>query len=69
MGLSDFFKKTPPTHEEKVNLAYKCFNEKMVKAVFPGEKQQASNIIRSLGKILNINFLFMCWWCFFEKIR
>lgn len=55
MGLFDFFKKTPPTHEEKVNLAYKCFNEKMVKAVFPGEKQQASNIIRSLGKILNIN--------------
>lgn len=55
MGLFDFFKKTPPTHDEKVNLAYKCFNEKMVKAVFPGEKQQASNIIRSLGKILNIN--------------
>ena len=55
MGLFDFFKKTPPTHEEKVNLAYKCFNEKMVKAVFPGEKQQASNIIRSLGKILHIN--------------
>lgn len=51
MGFFDFFKKKPPTHEEKVELAYRCYKSEMVGLVFPGGKNQASNIIISLAKL------------------
>ena len=55
MGLFDVFRKKPPTHEEKVNLAYKYCNQEMAKTVFPGGKQQVSNIICSLAKLYRVN--------------
>lgn len=55
MGLFDIFKKTPPTHEEKVDLAYRCYKQEMVSAIFPSGKQQVSNIICSLAKIYKLN--------------
>ena len=53
MGLFDFFKKKPPTHEEKVDLAYRCYKPEMVGMVFPGGKRQASRIICSIAKLVN----------------
>ena len=55
MGLFDIFKKKPPTHEEKVDLAYRCYKPEMVGMVFPGGKKQASNIIRSIAKLIGAN--------------
>lgn len=52
MGLFDIFKKKPPTHEEKVDLAYRCYKPEMVGMVFPGGKKQASNIIYSIAKLI-----------------
>lgn len=55
MGLFDIFKKKPPTHEEKVDLAYRCYKPEKVGLVFPGGKKQASNIIRSIAKLIGAN--------------
>ena len=55
MGLFDFFKKTPPTHQEKVNMAYRGYKPELVEIMFPGKQVQASNIIISLAKIYNVN--------------
>ena len=55
MGFFDIFKKKPPTHSEKVDLAYRCYNQNMVGTVFPGGRTQASNIIVSLAKIYGVN--------------
>lgn len=55
MGLFDIFKKKPPTHEEKVDLAYRCYKPEMVGMVFPGGKKQASNIICSIAKLVGKN--------------
>lgn len=55
MGLFDIFKKKPPTHTEKVDLAYRCYNQNMVGTVFHGGRSQASNIIVSLAKIYGVN--------------
>lgn len=55
MGLFDFFKKTPPTHQEKVNMAYRGYKPELVEIMFPGKQIQASNIIISLSKIYNLN--------------
>ncbi len=55
MGLFDIFKKKPPTHTEKVDLAYRCYNQNMVGTVFPGGRNQASNIIVSLARIYGVN--------------
>ena len=52
MGLFDFLKKKPPTHDEKVDIAYQCYKPGMVGMVFPGGKKQASAIIISLAKIV-----------------
>ena len=55
MGLFDIFKKKPPTHEEKVDLAYRCYKPEMVEMVFPGGKKQASNIICSIARLVGKN--------------
>lgn len=55
MGFFDFLKKKGPSHEEKVELAYRCYKADMVGLVFPGGKNQASKIICSLAKIYNLN--------------
>ncbi len=55
MGLFDIFKKKPPTHEEKVALAHRCYKPDMVDMVFPGRTKQVSNIIVSLAKIYGVN--------------
>lgn len=55
MGLFDIFKKKPPTHEEKVALAHRCYKPEMVNLFFPGKTKQVSNIIVSLAKIYGIN--------------
>lgn len=55
MGLFNFFKKTPPTHQEKVNMAYRCYKPEFVEVIFPGKQIQASNVIISLAKLYNIN--------------
>lgn len=55
MGLFDLFKKKPPTHEEKVALAHRCYKPEMVGMVFPGGTKQASNIIVSLAKIYSVS--------------
>jgi len=52
MGLFDVFKNKPSTHEEKVDLAYRCYKPEMVGMVFPGGKNQASNIICSIAKLI-----------------
>lgn len=52
MGLFDFFKKKPPTHYEKVDMAYRCYKPEMVGTVFPGGKQQASTVVISIAKIV-----------------
>lgn len=54
MGLFDIFKKKPPTHEEKVALAHRCYKPEMVDMVYPGGTQQVSNIIVSLAKIYGV---------------
>lgn len=53
MGLFDFFKDNQ--HNKKVGLAYKCYKPEMVGMVFPGGKEQASRIIKSLAVILGID--------------
>lgn len=53
MGLFDFFKDNH--HNKKVGLAYKCYKPEMVGMVFPGGKEQASRIIKSLAVILGID--------------
>ena len=53
MGLFDFFKDNH--HNKKVGLAYKCYKPEMVDMVFPGGKEQASRIIKSLAVILGID--------------
>ena len=55
MGFFDFLKKKGPSHEEKVELAYRCYKADMVGMIFPGGKNQASKIICSLAKIYNLN--------------
>lgn len=55
MGLFDLFKKKPPTHEEKVALAYRCYKPEMVNKVFPGGTKQVSNIIVSLARIYGVS--------------
>lgn len=55
MGLFDVFKKKPPTHEEKVALAHRCYKPDIVDMVFPGRTKQVSNIIVSLAKIYGVN--------------
>lgn len=54
MGFLSFRKKQL-SHEQKVALAYKCYNPKLVDKVFPRGKEQASVIIKSLSIILGIN--------------
>lgn len=53
MGLFDFLKNNQ--HDKKVALAYKCYKQEMVGMVFPGGKEQASRIIKSLAVILGID--------------
>ena len=53
MGLFDFLKNNQ--HDKKVALAYKCYKPEMVSMVFPGGKEQASRIIKSLAIILGID--------------
>ena len=55
MALFDIFKKKGPPHEEKLDVVYRAFKPEAVDMVFPGGKQQASRIVCSLAKILNIN--------------
>lgn len=55
MGLFDIFKKKGPSHEEKVDLAYRCYKAEMVGMIFPGGKNQASGIISSLAKVYGLN--------------
>lgn len=55
MGLFDIFRKKLPTHEEKVDMAYRCYKQEMVGTIFPGGKQQASNIICSLARLYGVN--------------
>ena len=55
MGVFDLFKKKPPTHEEKVALAHRCYKPEMVSMVFPGGTKQVSNIIVSLVKIYGVS--------------
>lgn len=55
MGLFDIFRKKLPTHEEKVDMVYRCYKQEMVGTIFPGGKQQASNIICSLARLYGVN--------------
>lgn len=55
MGLLNIFKKKKPTHEEKVDTAYQCYKKDFVNIIYPGGKEQASNIIHSLGLIYGLN--------------
>lgn len=55
MGLFDIFKKKPPTHEEKVALAYRCYKPDLADIIFPGRTKQVSNVIVSLANIYRIN--------------
>ena len=52
MGLFNFFKKKPLTHDEKVDMAYRCYKPEMVRTVFPGGKQQAGTVIISIARIV-----------------
>jgi len=52
MGL---FKKKLPSHEEKLSLAYRAFKQDMVEMIFPGKKQQADCVVRSLAVITSTN--------------
>lgn len=54
MGLFDFFKNTK-THEQKLDLAYRCFKPDMVGVVFVNEKKQANEVIIKLAEILHID--------------
>ena len=54
MGLFDLFKKKPPTHEEKVALAHRCYKPEMRSMVFPEGTKQVSNIIISLARIYGV---------------
>ncbi len=54
MGLFDMFKSSK-THEQKLDLAYKCFKPDMVGAIFVNEKKQANEVILKLAEILNID--------------
>ncbi len=53
MGLLDFLKK-PPTHEKKLDLAYKCYKPEMVGVIFPQGIHQANCIIISIAKICHL---------------
>ena len=55
MGFFDFLKKKGPSHDEKVEMAYRCYKADMVGMIFPGGKKQASKIICSLAKVYNLN--------------
>jgi len=55
MGFFDIFKKSVSTHEDKINNAYLCFKQDMVKLIFPKGKSQANKIINSLVAILCLN--------------
>ena len=55
MGLFGVFKKKSPTHDEKVDSAYRCYKQDLVGMIFPGGRQQASNAIISLGIIYGLN--------------
>ena len=52
MGL---FTKKLPSHEEKLSLAYRGFKQDMVEMIFPGKKQQADCVVRSLAVITATN--------------
>lgn len=52
MGL---FTKKLPSHEEKLSLAYRGFKQDMVEMIFPGKKEQADCVIRSLAIITSTN--------------
>lgn len=52
MGL---FTKKLPSHEEKLSLAYRGFKQDMVEMIFPGKKQQADCVVRSLAVITSTN--------------
>ena len=56
MGLFDIFKKKELSHDEKVASAYGSYNQDKVRGIFPGGKNQASDIIRSLASIYGINY-------------
>lgn len=53
MRLFNLFKNTK-THEQKLELAYRCFKPEMVGVVFVNEKEQANEVIIKLAKILQI---------------
>lgn len=55
MGLFDVFQKKPPTHEEKLDLAYRYYKPDMVGMVFPGGKRQVNKIICSIAKLVSKN--------------
>ena len=55
MGLSNLFKRKPPTHEEKVELAYQCYRPEMVDMLLPGGIKQASDVIISLAKLYGVS--------------
>ena len=54
MGLFDFFNKKTP-HSKKIALAYKEFGRDLTREFFPGGKNQASLVVRSLARILNLD--------------
>lgn len=54
MGLFDMFKNLK-THEEKLDIAYRCFKPDIVGTIFVNEKKQANEVILKLAKILNID--------------
>lgn len=54
MSLFDLFKNTK-THEQKLDLAYRCFKPDMVRVVFVNEKKQANEVITKLSEILHID--------------
>lgn len=54
MGLFDLFKNTK-THEQKLDLAYRCFKPDMVEVVFVNEKKQANEVIIKFAEILQID--------------
>lgn len=55
MGGFSIFKKKPPTHSEKIDLAYKCYKPEIVEMIYPGGIVQAGKIVTSLGKIYNVD--------------
>lgn len=54
MGFLDLFKNTK-THEQKMDLAYKCFKPDMVGAIFVNGQEQADEVILKLAEILHID--------------